>query len=342
MRKLLNTLYVTTSESYLSLDGNNIVLLVDGQEKFRIPFGNIENIICFSYLGVSPAFMEKCVQEGISVNFVSPSGKYQAGLVGAIKGNVTLRRAQYRLADDEARSLAIAKNIVAAKLKNSAYEVNRTIRDHADTVDVARLQAVEQLLKRNIATVFGVTSKESLLAVEGESARIYFMSFDEMILNKSAAFRFLGREKRPPTDNVNAMLSYFYTILGLEYKSALECVGLDPYVGFYHTDRSGRHSLALDLMEELRAVRVDRFVLSLVNLGQVTENDFLHKEGGAVLMTDDGRRKILKAWQEKKSESITHPHINEKIKIGLIPYVQAQLLAGHIRGDADEYMAYLR
>ncbi|MDR3216778.1 MAG: type I-C CRISPR-associated endonuclease Cas1c [Clostridiaceae bacterium] len=342
MKKLLNTLYIVTPECYLSLDGNNIVQLVEGKENFRMPFVNLERIVCFNFLGVSPALMEKCAAENISLNFMSPYGKFLASITGPTKGNVTLRRSQYRIADDASAALNVAKNMVAAKLKNSAYVLCRAIRDYGERIDTARLESTAKLLKSNIQTAFNSPSADVLRGIEGESARMYFMAFDDMILNMSPLFRFNGRERRPPTDNVNAMLSFMYTILALEIKSALECVGLDPYVGFYHTDRSGRYSLALDMIEELRAPVADRFVLSLINMKQVKEDDFLQKEGGAVLMTDDGRKKILQAWQKKKDEVIEHPHINEKIKIGLIPYVQAQLMANYVRGDTDEYLAYLK
>jgi CRISPR-associated protein Cas1 len=342
MRKLLNTLYITNPESYLSLDGENIVVLVNGETKIRLPFVNIENIVCFNYLGMSPALTGKCMRLGIDVNFVSPSGKYLGTVSGEIRGNVTLRRRQYRMFDDEAVCLELSKNAVAAKLHNSAYVLSRTLRDNADSANTGDIAAAVEYMKNNIEKLYGLNDADSVRGLEGESARVYFGVFDGLIIKQKESFKFLSREKRPPLDNVNALLSYFYTILGFEIKAALNTVGLDPYVGFFHTDRSGRASLALDMLEELRAAVVDRFVLSLINLNQISGKDFLQKEGGGILLTDDGRKTALKSWQDRKNDEFKHPIINEKIKFGLLPYVQAQLMAKFIRGDDAEYAPFLK
>ncbi len=349
MRKLLNTLYVTSPNSYLSLDGENIVVLIkqtdekeglsEGTEKFRIPFVNVENIVCFGYMGASPALMGKCADNQIPINFLKPNGEFLARIIGETKGSVFLRKKQYHLSDNDEYCLTFTRNLIMSKLFNTRFTLERTIRDSGESCEP--LQQVSNFIKDNIQRVNEYNSIEALMGFEGMVAKQYFSVFNHMIIQQKKYFNITDRNKRPPLDAVNCMLSYLYVILGLEIKSALETVGLDPYVGFMHSLRSGRASLAQDLIEELRAYLVDRTVLTLINLKQVNEKDFIIKEGGAVLMTDDGRRKILSAWQEKKKEIIRHPVIDEKIEIGLIPYVQAQLLARHIRGDLEEYPNFL-
>jgi CRISPR-associated protein Cas1 len=341
MKKLLNSLYITTAHSYLSLDGENIVVLLEDNEKFRMPFVNIENIICFGYMGASPALMGKCADNNISLSFLKPNGEYLGRIVGKTKGNVLLRKRQYELSDDHEFCLEFSKNIIAAKLCNSRTTLERTIRDHADNIDTACLKTASHYIADYLDRVYNFKDPDQLRGFEGNMARNYFGVFSDMILTQKKDFHMLERTKRPPLDFLNAMLSYLYTILSLEMRSALETVGLDPYVGFMHTLRPGRASLALDLMEELRAFMVDRVVITMINLKKVTKKDFFQKEGGGVLMTDDGRKKILKTWQERKKEIITHPFIKEKIEIGLIPYVQAQLLAKYLRDELPEYYPFL-
>ena len=341
MRKLLNTLYVTTPKSYLSLDGENVVVLLDDDEKFRIPFVNIENIVCFGYMGASPALMGKCVNDNVSLNFLKPNGEFLAVVHGKTKGSVFLRKKQYALSDDESFCLDFSKAIIAAKMYNSRFTIEKTIRDNSGRINTENLEKVSSLLKDAIKDVYANNDKVQLLGFEGVQAKLYFSVFNDMILHQKDSFHFTERSKRPPLDNINCVLSYIYTILSLEISSALETVGLDPYVGFFHSLRSGRASLAVDLIEELRSYMVDRFVISLINLKQIGNKDFIQKEGGAILMTDDGRRKIIGCWQERKKEIITHPFIKEKIEIGLIPYVQSQLLARYLRGDLEEYPPFL-
>ena len=341
MRKLLNTLYVTTPESYVLLDGENVVIKQDNVEKFRIPFVNIENIVCFNYMGCSPALMGKCSERNVSLNFMSPSGRFLGKVIGETKGNVLLRRQQYRDADDESFCISISKNFISAKIHNSRYVLGRVVRDHKDKIDFLKVNNVMDSFKESIQKINDADSIDKIRGIEGECAKLYFGIFDEMIVKQKDHFSLKFRTKRPPLDNVNAMLSYMYTILTFEIQSALETVGLDPYVGFMHTDRAGRASLALDVIEELRAYMVDRLVLSMINLVQIKPDDFLQKEGGAVLMKDECRKKILKCWQDKKNEIIEHPFIGEKIQIGLIPYVQVQLLARYIRGDIEDYPPFL-
>lgn len=341
MRNLMNTLYVTTPESYLSLDGENVVILLDNDEKFRMPLINVESIVCFGYMGASPVLMGKCADNNISLCFLKPSGEFLARVSGKTKGSVFLRKRQYELSDDDSFCLGLAKEIVAAKIFNSRFSLERAIRDNKDKMDTDKLEKASEMLKEAIKCCYEFENKEELRGFEGVQAKQYFKAFDDMILQQKEHFYYNERSKRPPLDNINCLLSYLYTILSFDISAALETVGLDPYVGFHHELRSGRASLAVDLIEELRAYMVDRFVLSIVNLNKVNHKDFTVKEGGGILMTDEGRRKVLTAWQERKKEVITHPYIKEKIEIGLIPYVQAQLLARFIRGDAEEYPPFL-
>jgi len=333
MRKFLNTLYVTQDTAYLALDGENLVVLKDGKEIYRTPFCNIEGIVCFSYPGCSPALMAKCAEESISLNFVSPYGKFLARVTGKIRGNIVLRHTQLKKFDDADFCLDLAK-IVITKLFNCKSLLYRHARDYNNT----DLAAAVETMQANIESINGVADIDSLRGIEGESARIYFLVFDKMILNRD--FSFNGRTKRPPLDEVNCLLSFVYTLLNLDVVSALETVGLDPYAGFMHAERSGRASLASDMIEELR-VLADKFVLNLVNLKIMTKQDFFIKEDGSVLMTDESRRKLLKHWQEKKKEEFYHDVIGEKIEYGLLPYVQAQILARFLRGDIKNYMPYL-
>lgn len=341
MKKLLNSLYITTPNSYLSLDGENLVVFLEDNEKFRMPFVNIENIICFGYMGASPALMGKCADSNISLSFLKPNGSYMGRIVGRTKGNVLLRKKQYVMSEDINFCLVFSKNIIAAKLCNSRTTLKRTIRDHSGKIDISGLETTSNYIADNINKVYEFQDKDQLRGFEGIIARNYFSVFNDMILVQKDDFHMHERSKRPPLNFLNAMLSYLYTILSLEVRSALETTGIDPYVGFMHTLRSGRASLALDLMEELRAYMVDRVVITMINLNQVTKKDFLQKEGGGVLMTDEGRKKILNAWQERKKEIITHPFIKEKVEVGLIPYVQAQLLSKYLREELPEYYPFL-
>lgn len=337
MRKLRNTLYVTTPDKYLSLDGENIVLRSTDGEEVRIPLINLEEIVAFGSRGASPALMNKCTSEKIGLTFLSRSGKFLARAEGEVSGNVYLRREQYRIADDDKRSLAIARNCIIGKLFNSRYVIERAIRDHPLQLDTEKLKSISELLSGAIVKAQNTEDVDSLRGIEGESAQLYFSVFDDLILQQKEQFCFNGRSKRPPLDKVNALMSFAYSMATGMCASALETVGLDPFVGFMHTDRPGRRSLALDLVEEFRAVMCDRFILSLINKKIVSESDFEEKEDGAVLLNEDGRKLFLLHWQKRKQEIVTHPFLNEKIEWGLIPYTQALLLSRYIRGDLDEY-----
>ncbi len=337
MRKLNNVLYVTTPECYLSLDGENIVISGDQKELKRIPLHNLEGIITFGYAGASPALMGKCAKDNIALTFLSRHGRFLARVSGKQYGNVLLRKEQYRVSDNAERSLNIAKNMMLGKVYNARWVLERCIRDHKLQVDVDHITQAIVILKKSLASIRNVNDVGELLGVEGKAADIYFSVFDHLILQQKDDFVFVNRSRRPPKDRVNALLSFVYTLLAHDCAAALESVGLDAYVGFYHKDRPGRISLALDLMEELRPVLADRFVLSLINKKEVQEDDFWHKESGAVVMQEDAIKTVLKAWQRKKNDKIEHPFMREKIPWGLVPFAQAQLLARFLRGDLEEY-----
>lgn len=341
MKKLLNTLYVTSENSYLSLDGENVVVLDGKIEIGRIPMHNLEGIVSFGYRGTSPALMGACAERNISLCYMTPQGKFLARISGKIKGNVILRQQQYASSKDEKVSLDIAKNCILGKVYNARWVLERAIRDHSLQIDAEQIKKASNYLKNSLESIQKCESKDQLRGFEGEAASIYFGVFDQLILQQKKDFAFHGRNKRPPLDNVNALLSFVYTLLTNSITSALESVGLDPYIGYLHTERPGRVSLSLDLIEELRAVLADRFVLSLINKRVINGKNFSKKENGAVLMNDDLRKKVLTEWQNKKKETLTHPYLKEKVEWGMVPYIQAMLLARFLRGDLDGYPVFL-
>lgn len=341
MRKLLNTLFVTQPEIYLSLDGENVVLLQDDKKLARLPLHNIESIVNFGYTGISPALMGYCAERNISITFLTMNGRFLARVVGESRGNVILRKTQYRISDNEERSALIARNFILGKIFNNKWIVERMTRDHPLRVDVSQFKEVSDQLTLIINDIMKCTNLEILRGLEGQAAVTYNKIFDQMILQQKETFYFKERTKRPPLDNVNALLSFAYTLLANDVASALESVGLDAYVGFLHRDRPGRASLALDVMEEIRGIYADKFVLSLINNKVVDGSDFVKKESGAVLMKDEARKKFLNAWQKRKQDKITHPYLGEKIEWGLVPYAQSLLLARYLRGDLDEYPPFL-
>lgn len=338
MRKLLNTVYVTNESAYLSLDGENLVCKIDGEERLRIPFENVENIVCFNYIGCSPALMGKCVGKTIPINFISPQGKFLAKVCGETKGNVFLRVAQI----DRFREAGIelSQNTMAAKFSNCRQVLRRTLHDNPGLREDSEIKNVMEVLEQGIEKVFRAETIEEIMGIEGNCARSYFSVFDKMITNPNSTFSFEYRTKRPPLDPVNAVLSFVYTLMTSEFAASLETVGLDSYIGFCHSLRSGRNSLACDLVEETRCI-VERFVLTLLNLQIIGENDFERQISGAVWLNDDGRKKVLARWQEKKRSDIVHPYLKQKIPLGLLPYVQSNLLAKYVRGDIEEYPAFL-
>lgn len=341
MRKLLNTLFVTSEDAYAALDGENIIIRKGEETVARFPFVTLESIVMFSYSGASPALMGACAKRGIDLVFCSPQGRFLARTCGESRGNVLLRRQQYRIADNNEESCKIAACSVFGKVSNARASVDRTLRDHPLRIDTDKFRSVSEQLKEMLSQILVCSDLDTLRGLEGNTAKIYFSCFDDMILGDKDNFFFRDRNRRPPRDNVNAMLSFIYTLLANDCASALESVGLDSYVGFMHRDKPGRTSLALDLMEELRPCLADRFVLSLVNNRIMNPSDFQKQENGAVLLTDNARKKFIKNWQERKKDEITHPYLKEKMPWGLVPYVQALLMARYLRNDLDAYPCFI-
>ena len=341
MKPLLNTLFVTSEDLYLTLDGENVVANRGKEMVARYPLHTLQNIVSISYAGASPALMGACAKRDVGLAFCSPRGRFLARVGGESRGNVLLRRTQYRAADDPAQSCRIARSMIFGKLHNARWSIERTKRDHGLRVDCGRLDAASRRIQGLLEPVLEKTDLDSLRGLEGIGAAAYFDVLDEMILSGKEDFFFHERSRRPPLDRVNALLSFAYSLLAHDCASALEAVGLDSYVGFLHRDRPGRTSLALDLMEELRPCLADRFVLTLINNRVVKASDFLSAENGAVLLTDDGRKAFLQRWQERKREQLTHPYLEEKLPWGMVPYAQALLLARYLRGDLDGYPPFL-
>ena len=341
MRKLLNTLFVTSEDKYLALENENVAVLAGDKKVAQYPLLMLEGIVSFSYKGASPALMGACAKRGIQLSFMTPNGRFLARACGEDRGNVLLRKRQYRISDDEKASCFIAKNFIFGKVYNSRWILGRALRDHAMRIDVEAVRHAAELLSERLPDIAQTEDLDVLRGLEGEAAARYFSVFDHLILNQKDAFIFEERNRRPPEDLVNAMLSFAYTLLTNDCAAALESVGLDSYVGFLHRDRPGRASLALDLMEELRGVFAERLVLTLINTREINRKHFRRQPGGAVLLNDDGRKILLNAWQNKKREQITHPYLGEKLYWGLVPYVQALLLARYLRGDLDGYPPFL-
>ncbi|MDE6443360.1 MAG: type I-C CRISPR-associated endonuclease Cas1c [Muribaculaceae bacterium] len=347
MKKLLNTLYVTTPESYISKDGENIVVSLQGKEVFRVPIINIGAIITFGYQGASPGAMQLCARNGVSLSFHHPNGRFIARIKGPVNGNILLRKRQFQILEDMPERQRLASRFIYGKLFNSRSILRRFLRDYPDNPNCDSIGQCADMIKRLSIMTDSCPPLDTLRGIEGEAAVSYFSAFRHLILNPDPAFNFSGRYKRPPTDPVNAMLSLAYSMLANDCAAALEGVGLDPAAGFMHTLRPGRNSLALDLMEEMRGYMVDRFVISLINTRQVSKSDFkIHTDTSSetatsVLFTDNGLKKFLGAWQNRKKTEFIHPFLNEKIKLGLLPHIQAMLLARNLRGDIDDYPVFL-
>lgn len=341
MRKLLNTLFITSEDAYLALETENVAVYIGEKKKAQYPLLVLESIISFSYKGASPALMGACARQGIQLTFLTPRGRFLARVCGQEQGNVLLRKEQYRRSDDLEKSCRIARNFIFGKVYNQRWVLERTLRDHRMRVDAAALERASRALSSLLPSIETQTDLDALRGLEGEASVRYFGVFDEMILNQKVDFLFDGRNRRPPTDNMNALLSFAYVLLSGDCAAALESVGLDSYVGYMHRDRPGRVSLALDLMEELRAPMADRLCVTLVNNRVLQDKHFERQESGAVFLGEDGRKLFLSAWQTKKKEEITHPYLKEKISWGLVPYVQSLLLARYLRGDLDGYPPFL-
>lgn len=341
MKRLLNTLFVTTPGTYLARDGETILVRVEQETRLRLPIHTLSGIVCFGQVTASAPLMHLCGEHNVLLSFLSETGRFLGRVCGPVSGNVLLRREQYRRADCPQKSAAIARNIICGKILNCRTVLQRCLRDYPDASGATAVRTASGNLARTLAFCEDHLTLNELRGREGEAGATYFGVFDALIISQKDEFQFTGRSRRPPLDPVNALLSFLYTLLVHDVTAALEGVGLDPAVGFLHRDRPGRPSLALDLMEELRPMLADRLVLSLINRRQIRPRDFLIRENGAVQLTDDARKEVLVAWQKRKQEEILHPFIQEKIAIGLIPHVQALLLARHLRGDLDAYPPFL-
>ena len=341
MKQHLNTLFVTTDGAYLAKDGQAVAVRVDKQTRLRVPLHNLDGVVCFGRVGLSPVLMAACAEAGVTISLLSQYGRFRAAIVGFTPGNVLLRRQQYRAADDPGLACRVARNVVAAKIANARSVLLRALRDAPESQTMAPLSAAAERMARHLEDARTVDSLERLRGFEGEAAAAYFGVFGRLIRVEEEAFSFSGRVRRPPTDPVNALLSFLYSILMHDARSACETVGLDAAVGFLHRDRPGRPGLALDLMEELRPFLVDRLVLSLINRRQVRASGFTTTAAGAVAMNDKTRKHVLVAYQKRKQDTIRHPFLGEKTSVGLLVHLQARLLARHLRGDLDAYPPFI-
>lgn len=341
MKQHLNTLYVTTQGTYLSKEGETVLVKVEQETKLRIPIHTIGGIVCFGQVSCSPYLMGFCAEKNVSISFLTEYGRFLAKVEGPVSGNVLLRRQQYRRADDLVFSALVAKDILIGKLANCRTALQRASRDHGEKIALNEIETASARLAQYLRKLEIDMPLDEIRGIEGEAARSYFSAFDHLILSQKETFFFRERSRRPPLDRVNCLLSFLYTIVMHDVRSALECVGLDPQVGYLHRDRPGRAGLALDLLEEFRVFMADRLTLSMINLRQLKENDFRISEGGAVLMEDDARKKVLVAYQERKQEEIMHPFIGEKVTVGMLFHLQALLFARFLRGDLNEYPPFI-
>lgn len=341
MKQHLNTLFVTTDGAYLAKDGEAVAVRVEKQVKLRVPLHNLDGVVCFGRVGVSPSLMAACASRNVTISFVDPNGRFRAAVVGFTPGNVLLRREQYRSADDLTAACLIARNMVAAKIANSRSVLLRAARDSNDSTLEATVQPALRRMAEDLETARRCDSLDRLRGIEGGSADVYFGCFSSLVAPTAREFSFTTRNRRPPTDPFNSLLSFLYSLLAHDARSACESVGLDAAVGFLHRDRPGRPGLALDLMEEFRPYLADRLAFSLINRRQINAAGFRTSESGAVLMDDATRKTVLVAYQKRKQEVLTHPLLGEKVSVGLLVHLQARLLARKLRGDLDAYPAFL-
>lgn len=336
MKKHLNTLFVTTQGAYLAKDGETVAVRIEGEVKLRIPVHTLAGIVCFGNVGCSPFLMGFCAERDVSISFLTENGRFLARVVGPVSGNVLLRREQYRRADDPDFSAKMSAACIMGKVANCRTVLRRAMRDHEDKLDTTRLAEAVDRLTASLKRLKGDNDLDTVRGIEGDAAHVYFSVFNHLVNRNKEAFRFQQRNRRPPLDRMNCLLSFLYTLLLHDIRSALECTGLDPAVGFLHRDRPGRPGLALDLMEEFRPL-ADRLALSLVNLGQLKEKDFILSEAGAVRMKDDARKTLLVSYQKRKQDVMEHPFLKKKMPIGLLFHTQTLLLARFLRGDLDGY-----
>lgn len=341
MRKLLNTLYITTQKAYLGKDGETVAVYIDHKVAARIPIHTLSGIVCFGNVSMSPFLMGFCAEKEVAVSFLTERGRFLARVVGPVSGNVLVRRTQYCLADCPDHASEIARSCVIGKVANSRAVLSRAVRDHGEKIDAEVVKKAVGRLGATLKELSTTRPLETIRGLEGDAARAYFGAFDHLILRCDEAFQFTGRNRRPPEDAVNALLSFLYTLLLHDIRSALESVGLDPAVGFLHRDRPGRPGLALDMMEEFRSVVADRLALSLINMNQVSSSGFHTRESGAVEMDADTRKRVITAYQKRKQDEIHHPFIGEKVQVGQLFFVQAQLLNRFFRDDLDGYPPFV-
>ena len=341
MKHLLNTLFVTTPNAYLSKEGETVLVKVEHETRLQVPMAALEGIVCIGGAGFSPPLMELCAENGVTISFLTEGGRFMSRITGPVSGNILLRKEQYRRADDPVKSTALAKSFVIGKIANCRAVLLRAARDGDGGENTEALTKCSDYLWNILNHLRQELDLESVRGKEGEAGHAYFSVFDRLIVAQKAAFFFKERSRRPPLDNVNALLSFVYTLLAHDCAGACEAVGLDPQAGFLHADRPGRPGLALDLMEEFRPFFADRLVLSLINRQQVKANGFQKSESGAVTMTPETKKEVIKAFQERKREELVHPFLNERVSIGLLPYVQARLFARHLRGDLNGYPPFV-
>ncbi|MFA7382274.1 MAG: type I-C CRISPR-associated endonuclease Cas1c [Desulfurivibrionaceae bacterium] len=337
MKKLLNTLYVTTQGAYLAREGETVLVRVEKETRLQVPIHTLSGIVCFGQVSCSPFLLGLCAERGVGVSLLSENGRFLARVQGPVSGNVLLRRQQYRWADDQERSADLARAFITGKIVNSRTVLKRALRDHPEKPGIELLEGASARLRFSLDQLPVACGLDGLRGIEGDAAGTYFGVFNHLITSQKEDFAFHERSRRPPLDKVNCLLSFVYTLLMHDIRSALESVGLDPAVGFLHRDRPGRASLALDMMEEFRPVLADRLILSQINLGVMRPRGFRQMETGGVVMDDETRKALLIAYQKRKQEEVSHPFLGEKVEIGLLPFAQALLLARHVRGDLDGY-----
>jgi CRISP-associated protein Cas1 len=341
MKKHLNTLFVTTQGAYLSKEGETVVVKAENEVRLRMPIHTLGGIVCFGNVGCSPFLMGFCAENDVAISFLSEHGRFLARVQGPVSGNVLLRREQYRKADDQSASVEVAKSVLTGKLANCRTVLQRALRDHGEKMNGESVKEVASRMSYYLVRLDEETNLDALRGIEGDAAHMYFGVFNELITTQKEDFFFEERNRRPPLDNVNSLLSFVYTLTMHDVRSALESVGLDPAVGFLHRDRPGRPGLALDLMEEFRPFLADRLVLSLINLKKVQKEGFKKAESGAVIMSDETRKEVLVSYQNRKQEEMTHPFIGEKIHVGMLFHIQALLLSRHLRGELDAYPPFI-